>query len=53
MTKLGLSAFGAITIFGIAVAFIMWLIGRWHRNNLLRHPEEVAHLLALARSDRH
>jgi len=53
MTKLGLSAFGAITIFGLAVGAIMWLIQRWHRNNLQRHPDEVAHLLALARSDRH
>jgi len=53
MTKLGLSAFGAITIFGLAVASIMWLIRRWHRNNLSEHPDEVAHLLALARSDRH
>ena len=42
-----------ITIFGLAVASIMWLIGRWHRNNLVKHPEEVAHLIALARSDRH
>lgn len=53
MTKFGLSAFGAITIFGLAVAGIMWLIGRWHRSNLVKHPEEVAHLIALARSDRH
>jgi MFS transporter, LPLT family, lysophospholipid transporter len=53
MTKFGLSAFGAITIFGLAVAFIMWLIGRWHRDNLVKHPDEVAHLIALARSDRH
>ena len=53
MTKFGLSAFGAITIFGFAVASIMWLIGRWHRNNCVRHADEVEHLLALARSDRH
>lgn len=53
MTKFGLSAFGAITIFGLAVALIMWLIGRWHRSNLVKHPDEVAHLIALARSDRH
>ncbi|HEV7915043.1 MAG TPA: lysophospholipid transporter LplT [Albitalea sp.] len=53
MTKLGMSAFGAITIFGLAVAAIMWLIGRWHANNCVRHKEEVDHLLALARSDRH
>jgi MFS family permease len=53
MTKLGLSAFGAITIFGLAVAGVMWLIRRWHEGNLVKHPDEVAHLLALARSDRH
>ncbi|WP_280153728.1 lysophospholipid transporter LplT [Piscinibacter sp. XHJ-5] len=53
MTKLGMSAFGAITIFGLAVAAIMWLIKRWHEGNLVKHPDEVAHLLALARSDRH
>jgi MFS transporter, LPLT family, lysophospholipid transporter len=53
MTRLGLSAFGAITLFGLAVAVTMWLIGRWHRNNCHTHADEVAHLLALARSDRH
>ena len=53
MTRFGLSAFGAITIFGLAVAVIMWLIGRWHVNNSVKHADEVAHLLALARSDRH
>ena len=53
MVKLGLSAFGAITIFGLAVASIMWLIRRWHRNNCIVHRDEVEHLLALARSDRH
>jgi MFS family permease len=53
MTKLGMSAFGAITIFGLAVASIMWLIRRWHMKNLREHPDEVGHLLALARSDRH
>ena len=53
MTKFGLSAFGAITIFGLVVAFIMWLIGRWHANNCVKHADELAHLLALARSDRH
>jgi MFS family permease len=53
MTKLGLSAFGAITIFGLAVATIMWVIQRWHKTNCVRHRDEVQHLLALARSDRH
>ena len=53
MTKVGLSAFGAITIFGVVVAGTMWLIGRWHRGNCVRHGEEVERLLAIARSDRH
>ncbi len=53
MAKLGLSAFGAITIFGIVVAFTMWLIGRWHRNNCVQYADELGHLLMLARHDRH
>jgi MFS transporter, LPLT family, lysophospholipid transporter len=53
LTKFGMSAFGAITIFGLAVASIMWLIGRWHRNNCIHHKAEVDHLIALARHDRH
>jgi MFS transporter, LPLT family, lysophospholipid transporter len=53
MTKFGLSAFGAITIFGLVVAGTMWLIGRWHRNNCRDHRDEVDRLLALARSDKH
>ena len=52
-TGLGLSAYTAIAIFGTVVAGFMWLIQRWHRRNLRRHPEEVAHLLAIARSDKH
>lgn len=53
MTKLGLSAFGAITIFGVVVAGLMWLIRRWHQRNCVNHRVEVDHLLALARSDQH
>ena len=53
MTKYGLSAFTAIAIFGVVVAFIMMLIRRWHANNCVNHREEVEHLLALARSDKH
>jgi len=52
-TGLGLSAYSAITAFGVVVASFMWLIKRWHRNNLRRYPEEVEHLLAIARSDKH
>ncbi len=53
MTVLGLSAFGAISIFGVLVAGLMWLIRRWHQRNCVNHRVEVDHLLALARSDRH
>lgn len=53
MTKFGLSAFGAITIFGLVVAGTMWVIRRWHANNCVQHKDEVDRLLALARSDKH
>jgi MFS transporter, LPLT family, lysophospholipid transporter len=53
MTKFGMSAFGAITIFGLVVAGTMWLIGRWHQNNCRDHRDELERLLALARSDKH
>jgi MFS family permease len=53
MTKFGLSAFTAITIFGLVVAGIMEVIRRWHARNLLQHREEVDRLLAIARSDGH
>ncbi|MDP1531960.1 MAG: lysophospholipid transporter LplT, partial [Rubrivivax sp.] len=51
MTKFGLSAFGAITLFGLVVAGIMELIRRWHRSNCVRHGAEVERLLVIARSD--
>lgn len=51
MTKFGLSAFGAISLFGIVVAGTMEAIRRWHRRNLLRHGVEVERLLAVARTD--
>ncbi len=53
MTRFGLSAFGAITIFGILVAGVMWLIQRWDRDNRVRHRAEVDHLLDIARRDPH
>jgi len=52
-TGFGLSAFGAITAFGVVVAGFMWLIRRWHQNNCKRYPEELAHLMMIARSDKH
>jgi hypothetical protein len=51
MTKFGLSAFGAIAIFGLGVAGVMDLIRRWHLRNLAQHGAEVQRLLAIARKD--
>jgi MFS transporter, LPLT family, lysophospholipid transporter len=53
MTKFGASAFGAITIFGLAVAGTMELVRRWHLRNTVQHRDEVERLLAIARSDPH
>src|SRR4051794_28003150 len=50
-TGMGLTAFGAISGFGIAVAGMMWLIMRWHRSNTIKHREELEHLLKIARHD--
>ncbi|RYF32114.1 MAG: lysophospholipid transporter LplT [Comamonadaceae bacterium] len=52
-TGLGLSAYAAISVFGALVAGFMWIIMRWHQSNLRKYPEEVEHLLAIARSDKH
>ena len=41
-----------ITAFGVVVAGTMWLIQRWHAHNLVRHREEVEHLLHIARQDK-
>ncbi len=51
--KWGLSVFGAITAFGLVVAGVMWIIQRWHRHNCKAYPDEVEHLLHLARHDQH
>ncbi|MCC2635331.1 MAG: putative transporter, partial [Ramlibacter sp.] len=48
---LGMSAFGAITAFGIVVAGVMWIIKRWHARNVVLHKDEVDHLLEIARHD--
>jgi len=53
MTKLNLSAFTAIAVFGAVVAGVMELIRRWHQRNCVVHRDEVERLLAIARSDRH
>jgi MFS transporter, LPLT family, lysophospholipid transporter len=46
-----MSAFGAITAFGLVVAGMMWLIKRWHARNCIVHKDEVEHLLQIARHD--
>ena len=50
-TGLGLSAFGAITGFGLVVAGFMWLIQRWHQANCVNHAEEIDRLMTIARND--
>jgi hypothetical protein len=50
-TSMGLSAFGAISAFGVVVAGFMWLIKRWHERNCREHADEVNHLLHIARND--
>jgi LPLT family lysophospholipid transporter-like MFS transporter len=52
-TGMGMSAFGAITAFGVLVAGFMWLIKIWHARNLAHHRDEVEHLLEIARNDNH
>ena len=46
-----LSAYLAITLFGLLIAAVMWLIKRWHAYNHLHHREELARLLHIARND--
>ena len=49
--KWGMSAFHAIALMGALVAGFMVLIGYWHHSNCRRHPQEVEHLLEIARND--
>lgn len=53
MTRFELSAFAAITVFGLVVAGIMETIRRWHRRNVVEHKDEVERLLVIARTDGH
>ena len=41
-TGLGLSAFGAISCFGVLVTLTMWLILKWHAYNHKHHRHELA-----------
>lgn len=49
---MGMSAFGAVAAFGTVVAGVMWVIQRWHAGNLVKHRDEVEHLLEVARHDK-
>jgi len=51
MTRIGLSAFTAITLFGLLVATTMWAVMRWHESNCRKYPEEIERLLLTARDD--
>jgi MFS transporter, LPLT family, lysophospholipid transporter len=53
MTSIGFTAYTAITVIGLLVAVVMALIGLYHRRNCQQHPEEIEHLLAIARLDKH
>ncbi|MEP7281603.1 MAG: lysophospholipid transporter LplT [Rubrivivax sp.] len=53
MTRFGVTALLAISIFGFVVAATMEAVRRWHARNLREHRTEVEHLLAVARSDGH
>jgi MFS transporter, LPLT family, lysophospholipid transporter len=53
MTKFQASAFLVIGVLGALVSCTMFFIGRWHAHNLARHPAELDHLLAIARSEKH
>ncbi len=50
-TGMGLSAFAAITAFGLLVAGFMWLIMKWHQRNQRVHGVELERLLEIARRD--
>jgi hypothetical protein len=50
-TGMGLSAFGAITAFGLLVAGAMWLIQKWHAHNRVAHKDELDRLMAIAKND--
>ncbi|MCX7256089.1 MAG: lysophospholipid transporter LplT [Polaromonas sp.] len=51
-TGMGLSAFGAITCFGVVVAGFMGLIQRWHCRNAVKHKVQLDHLMGIARNDK-
>ena len=50
-TGVGLSSFGAISMFGLLVAGMMWAILRWHQYNRRVHHDELHRLHEIARND--
>jgi MFS family permease len=50
-TSMGMTAFGAISFFGILVTIMMWLIYRWHLYNHKHHRHALATLLVSTRHD--
>jgi MFS transporter, LPLT family, lysophospholipid transporter len=46
-----LSAYLAITMFGLLIAGMMLLIKRWHASNLVHHSAELERLMNIARHD--
>ena len=50
-TGVGLSSFGAISMFGLLVASMMWAILRWHQYNRRVHHDELHRLHEIARND--
>lgn len=50
-TAAGVSAFVAITAFGVIVAGFMWVIQKWHERNLINHLHELERLFEIARRD--
>jgi MFS family permease len=53
MTRVGMSSYASIIVFGLVVASLTWVIQHWHARNCVTDRDEVERLLALARSDRH
>jgi MFS family permease len=50
-TGVGLSSFGAISMFGLLVASMMWAILQWHQYNRRVHHDELHRLHEIARND--
>ena len=40
-------------VFLVSAFVMMWLVRRWHASNCVRYRDEIAHLLSIARLDKH